>query len=190
MGKYVLGVIVILIVAPIAWYLISPIWRVQEVQETSPLERSAQQEDAAPITLRVPEALTPETTTRFEEEMEKAAAQAPKIMGDIMPAQPRVLARANFEARAHDVEGSALIIDRGDTRILRFENFETINGPDLHIYLATDTSAADFVDLGAIRATKGNANYVIPTNVDIKKYGTLLVWCVPFHVLFSSAELR
>jgi hypothetical protein len=54
--------------------------------------------------------------------------------------------------------------------------------------LATDRSASDYIDLGKIKATKGNVNYGIPSDVDLEKYDTVLVWCVPFEVLFSYAE--
>jgi len=96
----------------------------------------------------------------------------------------------NFVAAVHSVEGKVLIIEENGKKILRFENFETVNGPNLHIYLATDTSVKDFIDLGEIKATKGNVNYEIPAGTDLKKYNTVVVWCVPFRVLFSYAELK
>lgn len=75
------------------------------------------------------------------------------------------------------------------TQILRFEDFETVNGPNLHIYLATNLQADDFIDLGEIKATKGSVNYTLPSDVDLVKYNKVLVWCVPFKVLFSYADL-
>ena len=69
-------------------------------------------------------------------------------------------------------------------------SFETDNGPRLHIYLSAGLGDDDFIDLGPIRATKGNANYEVPAGVDIEKYRNVLVWCVPFGVLFSYAELN
>ena len=74
-------------------------------------------------------------------------------------------------------------------RILRFEDFETINGPELHIYLSSELGDERFIDLGKIKATKGNVNYDIPAGIDTSKYNKVLVWCKPFSVLFSYAEL-
>ena len=48
----------------------------------------------------------------------------------------------------------------------------------------------DFIDLGKIKATKGNVNYDIPEGVDTDKYNKVLVWCVPFGVIFSYSELK
>jgi len=99
-------------------------------------------------------------------------------------------AMGDFKASAHEVEGKALLIQTNEKTILRFEDFETINGPKLHIYLSSDLGDEDFIDLGEIKATKGNVNYEIPSDVDVKKYNKVLVWCVPFSVLFSYAELQ
>ncbi|MGV8142315.1 MAG: DM13 domain-containing protein [Candidatus Pacearchaeota archaeon] len=101
------------------------------------------------------------------------------------------LSSANLIASAHEVSGEVKMIGLPDEkRVLRFENLDTVNGPDLYIYLATDTSATDFVDLGEIKATKGNVNYDIPSGTDLEKYDTVLIWCKQFKVLFSYGELR
>lgn len=82
-----------------------------------------------------------------------------------------------------------MLIEDDNKKIVRFEDFETINGPDLHIYLSADLEANDYVDLGQIKATKGNVNYDVPVGADTLKYNKVLVWCEPFEVLFSYAEL-
>jgi hypothetical protein len=65
--------------------------------------------------------------------------------------------------RIHNVEGIAKIITskNGSNSILRLENLKATNGPDLYVYLATDKSASDFVDLGRLKANNGNQNYDI-----------------------------
>lgn len=149
--KYLRYIIVIVVVL-IAYYLISPLFRVIEANEDFPVVTTNTVQDKA---------LT-----------------------------PRVITSSNFIASKHDVQGSAVLIEHDSNRILRFENFETVNGPNLHIYLASDQSAKDFVDLGPIKATRGNVNYEIPEDVDLEKYNTVLVYCVPFKVVFSFAELQ
>ena len=83
-----------------------------------------------------------------------------------------------------------MIIDTPEGKVLRFEDFETVNGPDLFIYLSSDLNNNDFVNLGEIKATKGNVNYLLPKDIDLKKYNKVLVWCRAFRVLFSYAELK
>ena len=91
----------------------------------------------------------------------------------------------------HRTSGIATItIDENDQRILQFENFETLNGPDLFVYLATDNSASDFINLGMLEQFKGEQSYEISSEVDLDKYDKVLVWCKAFGVLFGSAELN
>jgi hypothetical protein len=75
------------------------------------------------------------------------------------------------------------------TQILRFENLDVTNGPDLYVYLATDTTAKDFVTLGRLKGNMGNQNYLIPENTDFGKYNTVLIWCKAFSTLFGSSKL-
>lgn len=90
----------------------------------------------------------------------------------------------------HNAEGVAKIITVEDgSKVLRVENLKVTNGPDLYVYLATDTGSSDFVDLGRLKGNIGNQNYDIPDGTDLTKYDTVLIWCKLFSVLFGSAEL-
>jgi hypothetical protein len=91
----------------------------------------------------------------------------------------------------HNAEGLAKVIRLDDaSMILRLENFRATNGPDLYVYLATDNSASDFVDLGRLKGNIGNQNYDIPEGTDFSRYDTALIWCKAFSVLFGSAKLE
>jgi len=90
----------------------------------------------------------------------------------------------------HNAEGVAKIIQLADgTDILRLENFKATNGPDLYVYLSTDKTNADIVNLGRLKGNIGNQNYLIPAGTDITKYNTVLIWCRAFSVIFGSAQL-
>lgn len=57
----------------------------------------------------------------------------------------------------HNAEGVAKIIQLVDgTDILRLENFKTTNGPDLYVYLSTDKTTADIVNLGRLKGNIGS----------------------------------
>ena len=91
----------------------------------------------------------------------------------------------------HNAEGLAKVIRLDDaSMILRLENFKATNGPDLYVYLATDNSASDFVNLGRLKGNIGNQNYEIPEGTDLSKHDTVLIWCKAFSVLFGSAKLE
>ena len=154
MVKKVLIVLVLVVGAGIAWWLISPVWRVVPRNDTLPVVPAKSQ---------------------------KGAGVVPDI---------KQVVQGDFQPKAHDVKGNASVPETESGKILRFENFETINGPDLRIYLSADLEAKDFIDLGPIKGTQGNINYFLPANVDLNRYNKVLVWCRAFHVLFSYAELR
>lgn len=90
----------------------------------------------------------------------------------------------------HDAQGNALVIPlENGQKVLRLEDFRSTNGPDLYVYLATDSGASDYVNLGRLKANIGNQNYDIPAGTDLSKYDNVLIWCKQFSVLFGSAEL-
>src|SRR3989338_4847202 len=43
--------------------------------------------------------------------------------------------------------------------------------------------------VGEIKGTKGSFNYNLDSSIDTEKYNKVLVWCVPFGVLFSFADI-
>lgn len=94
-----------------------------------------------------------------------------------------------FGTPGHSASGEVRIIETEGQRYLRYENFQTINGPDLFVYLSKDLDATDFVNLGRLKATEGNINYEIPAEVNISDYPYALIWCKAFSTLFNYAEL-
>jgi hypothetical protein len=78
-----------------------------------------------------------------------------------------------------------------DQRFLRFEPFETDNGPDLNVYLVNSAAGGveDFVDLGNLKGNVGDQNYEIPPGVDLTVHDTVVIWCVRFSSPFGEATL-
>ncbi len=179
--KKIWFILIAVLIVAIAWYTISPIFKVIEKNEASPLGEDLVVKDAM-------DSMSPKTKEQFEREVE-AMKDKTILMKDDMTNSVRKIAEGFFKPRAHDVIGKALVIEKDGKKILRFENFDTINGPVLHIYLASELSNDDVIDLGKIKATKGNVNYDIPENVDLSKYNKVLVWCKTFSVLFSYSVL-
>jgi hypothetical protein len=112
---------------------------------------------------------------------------------------PEVLARGGFISLEHATRGQALVLETADgRRFLRFEGFETSNGPDLVVYLSAKEPAGpedwhgydrDFVDLGPLKGNVGSQNYELPEDVDLERYSTAVVWCRRFTVGFAAAPL-
>ena len=111
---------------------------------------------------------------------------------------PMVVSKGSFKGLTHETKGLAAVYQLADgKRTLRLTEFETSNGPDVHVYLvaAPDTTDSDmvkqagFVDLGSIKGNKGDQNYEVPTSVDLHKYRSVSIWCARFGVNFGSAAL-
>lgn len=91
----------------------------------------------------------------------------------------------------HPASGTALILATGTGHIVRFENFSVLNGPDLYIYLANDPRlTTEKVNLGHLTVTVGSVNYDVPPEIDPGAYAYVVVWCLPFRVLFGYAPLQ
>jgi len=111
---------------------------------------------------------------------------------------PMSLAKGNFKSLAHETKGVATIYKLADGKqTLRLTEFETSNGPDVHVYLTAAevakgsdaVKAAGFVDLGSMKGNKGDQNYDVPADVDLTKYKNVTIWCARFGVNFGLAPL-
>ena len=112
--------------------------------------------------------------------------------------EPTVLAKGDFRGLAHETTGGATVHQLADgKRILRLSDFETSNGPDVHVYLVAAEVAKDnatvkqagFIDLGSLKGNKGDQNYEVPADADLNKYKSVSIWCARFGVNFGAATL-
>lgn len=170
----------------VAWWLISPLFFDKEVNDDFPMSAEAE----------VPDDMTQE---QVEKEMEEAAESPDVEEEEPMPetaSDPVILQTGSFENadEFHTGSGTATIYELDDgSRVLRLENFEVTNGPDLHVLLSTSASPdgdlGDYIDLGSLKGNLGEQNYEIPDDADIDALGSVVIYCQPFHVLFSFASL-
>jgi hypothetical protein len=112
--------------------------------------------------------------------------------------QPAVVAAGHFHSGAHKTQGEAVVYRLADgRRTLRLSNFETSNGPAVHVYLVAANDAKDnatvkqagFIDLGDLKGNKGDQNYTLPAGADPGKYRAVTIWCARFGVNFGTAPL-
>ena len=110
------------------------------------------------------------------------------------------IARGEFRDadRAHRGQGTAQILETATgAHLLRFTGFEVTNGPDLEVWLvaepdpqsSADVTASQWLSLGRLKGNIGDQTYTIPEGTDISAYGSVIIWCEQFSVLFSPATL-
>lgn len=148
------------IILAIGWYALSPLFMNKEVNDALPETMSAGETEVTPQTPGMTEVKTQ--------------------ISDSVPV---------VDTAAHPASGVVRVVKTGAETVVRYENYKTINGPDVRVYLANDLKAKDFVDLGPIKGTEGNINYAVPAGVNIDDYRYVLTWCEDFSVLFNSADL-
>lgn len=125
----------------------------------------------------------------FVEAMEDAEENRTESDDDMMPGEIATLATGSFSGESrYTVTGTATVLNDGtEQRFLRFEDFESNNGPDLKVYLRAENG--DFVSLGELKGNIGDQNYEIPADVDLSVFNTIQIWCERFGVNFGFAEL-
>jgi hypothetical protein len=112
---------------------------------------------------------------------------------------PQPLVSGQFYSILHPTAGTATIYRIADgTRVLRFTDFTTSNGPDVHVYMVASDDAKDiatvqqagFIDLGVIKGNVGDQDYTLGGDLDLAKYRAVSIWCKRFSVNFGAAALR
>ena len=213
------GAVVLIGVLAIGWYLASPLFIDNTIDEAFPFEVPSESEmaemsedekmemekefmEAVPDEAELA-AMSEEEMAEVEGAVLEAAAEVmnDKEMDDPMPEAPEewtAVSTGSFVGADdfHQGEGIATIYQLGDERVLRFEEFNVTSGPDLHVILSTNPKPTgqddigDTIDLGSIKGNIGNQNYEIPADVDLSQYQSIVIYCQPFHVVFAIATLN
>ncbi|WP_165989119.1 DM13 domain-containing protein [Streptomyces sp. YIM 98790] len=117
------------------------------------------------------------------------------------PAGPAELATGEFITHEHDTTGTVRILRLEDgSVVLRLEDLDTSNGPDLHVWL-TDAPVIEgrdgwgvfddgqYLSAGKLKGNKGDQNYPLPEDTGLDAYTSVSIWCDRFNVSFGAAEL-
>ena len=176
----------------LAWWLGSPLFLDTEVNEAFPRAAAAE----------IPDEMTVE---EVEKEMVEAEAED-VAMDEEMPDEAAatdlsVLASGPLIGVdvVHQGSGEVSVYELEDgSRVLRLDNIDVTNGPELHVILTPsvgvggrdDVMAPGYLDLGKLRGNIGSLNYDLPADYELPDEFTVVIYCVPFHVVFATAVLR
>lgn len=114
------------------------------------------------------------------------------------PSGPVVLHQSELQSPGKAGSGDVFLIELEDgSRIIRFENLDVSNGPDLRVILSRSGLVDDrdayhldgFYDLGELKGNQGNQNYEIPDDVDLSEYQTVAIFCLRFNYTFNAATI-
>ena len=97
----------------------------------------------------------------------------------------------------HRGTGDVMVYRRADgSLLLRFDNFRVTAGPDLYVYLTRHAAPANskdvkkgFLPVARLKANVGTQDYDLPAGTTLAEFGSVVVYCQVFGVLFSAATL-
>ena len=193
--KFIIIAIAILAVPALAfaWWLLSPLLVNRTVVEEFPMSASAD----------IPPEMTREEAESVMVGMAKLDAPMTEPMPSPMAADGGAVAVSAGEFRDadrfHKGSGDAAVyrFPNGEG-VLRISDFSVTNGPQLHVILTPTSNpsgrdgvrAEGHVDLGRLKGNRGDQNYPIPAGADLSSFGSAVIYCVPFNVVFSVATLE
>ena len=102
-----------------------------------------------------------------------------------------------FVSLDHGTAGRLVLLEgEGGQRFVRFEDLDTSNGPDLKVYLSTNPVDGpeqafddDYLDLGRLQGNIGSQNYELPSDADLTRFRSVVIWCDRFNSAFGAAPL-
>ena len=169
--------------AVVSWWLISPFFLDDVVDEDFSTSIAAELDDRVDTT-------TPSPTDGGEASGDDGVSPATE------PPAPVLLGAGRFVGLAgHSGTGDAGVFRNADgSLVLRFENFDIQNGPDLEVYLVPGrdrtTLEAGAIHLGSLKGNVGNQTYDLQPGAELAPGDyTALVWCEAFSVEFVGATL-
>ncbi len=88
------------------------------------------------------------------------------------------------------VMGTAEVYKQNNMYQVKLNNFNTSNGPALHVYLSREAMPVNYQDLGELRSTNGNQVYDITGMPNFSEFKFISIHCVDYNHLFGFAEIQ
>ena len=155
----------------------------QDAFTAAPTSAGDASAEVIPVPTSPPVSVSPSTTV----------ATTPIATTSTAAAEPMAVATGSLFGIDHAAEGTATIYEQSGAYVLRLEDDTDIqNGPDLYVWLTTDTDWDEpdlYLDLGKLKGNVGGQNYELPPEFDPAVHRNVLIWCLRFAVPFAAAEL-
>lgn len=105
------------------------------------------------------------------------------------------LAMGTFSGYQHDLSGKTVLVkDTSGNTILRLEDFNMTEGPDVYVYLSRNStySSGNVIQVKHLTTgyTDSNLNIDVDNAVDHTDYKYVLVYCYQYSALFGTALLE
>lgn len=103
-----------------------------------------------------------------------------------------------FIKKRYSIDGSAEVINTPEKTQIVFDNsFRTKGGPDLKVYLSkksmteleNETVNTHSVKIGVLKSKKGEQSYILPDDISLSDYKSVIIHCETFSILWGGFDL-
>jgi len=103
-----------------------------------------------------------------------------------------------WSKKSFAINGSWSIVHRNGSNVLVLDqNFKTKSAPDLKIFLSTNSlenlngrnATSGSVLISPLKSNKGAQEYIIPANIDVSQYQSLIIHCEAYSKLWGGSRL-
>jgi len=100
---------------------------------------------------------------------------------------------------SHRASGRAAVVQiDGSKRVLTLKSFRIRPGGKVLLYLVPRSVRSNGAIgrrsnhrvLGTVKGSRGNAQFTIPRSVDLRRFNSVVFWCVPFTLSLGRADLN
>ena len=157
---------------------------------------------AVPISTQSSSATPPTVSEKPSTIPETPSSTARKPSATAEKPSTEVLLTGTLITHEHETEGTVAVLRLADgSRVLRLENLDTSDGPDLKVWLSDAAvipgrqgwhvfDDGEYRNLGSLKGNHGNQNYAIPSTVKLDDFRSVAIWCDRFNVSFGAAALK
>lgn len=191
--QIVLSIVVaalVVIGGSLAWHFISPLFIDIEVSEALP-EEFVIAPTAAPSLAPLPAISTSPAALPTAIPQPIATATPTPVVAPIASG-PQLTHAGDLERIDYNVEGTFQIIENDGSSLLRIEDLDITNGPDLFWVFSNSNQSFgnnDFEVIAPLRANQGSYNVPIPAHINPDDYRYVLIHCKRYSHTFAGGAL-
>jgi len=107
-------------------------------------------------------------------------------------------AESTFVKKRYNIKGTWNVSEQNGQKVIQFnDDFKTKGGPDLKLYLSSKTLSeleSDDVEstslkLSVLKSNRGAQSYIIPEDVTLSDYKSVVIHCEAFSVLWGGFDI-
>lgn len=105
---------------------------------------------------------------------------------------------ASFVKKRYNISGTWSVTEQNGQKVIEFnDDFKTKGGPDLKVFLSSNSVSeltgksvtGSSLKLSVLKSNKGAQSYIIPADVNLSDYKSVVIHCEAYSVLWGGFDL-